>query len=49
MSEEQMARRKLLESLGLHFCRRFGNLVMYNEKTCIRCPFSTKKKRINRS
>jgi len=33
-------RREKLTCLGLHFCRRYGNLVRYNPEFCGRCPFN---------
>jgi hypothetical protein len=27
-------------SLGLHFCRRYQNLVRYNPEFCGACPFN---------
>jgi len=33
-----MSRRKLLG--GLHYCRRYGNIVRFDEELCGKCPYN---------
>lgn len=33
-------RRDRLNSVGLHFCKLYKNLVRYNPEFCGRCPFN---------
>lgn len=33
-------KRVRLIRVGLHFCRRYRNLVRYNSEFCGRCPFN---------
>ncbi|MCD6263264.1 hypothetical protein J7L60_02480 [Candidatus Bathyarchaeota archaeon] len=42
--EKDHAQSKLLRSLRLHYCRRYRNLVRFNEETCGRCPFSGRRR-----
>jgi len=34
---------RLLVSLGLHHCRRYGNVVRFNEESCGKRPFSGRR------
>jgi len=38
--EESRDRQKRLVGVGLHFCKRYKNLVRYNAEFCARCPFN---------
>jgi len=33
-------KRDRLNRIGLHFCRRYRNLVRYNPEFCEKCPFN---------
>lgn len=33
-------KRSELENFGLHFCKRFKNLVKFNPEFCGKCPFN---------
>jgi hypothetical protein len=35
-----MAGGKLLRSIGLHHCRRYGNIVRFDEELCGKCPYN---------
>ncbi len=38
--EHDNERRERLASVGLHFCRRYRNVVRYNPEFCGKCPFN---------
>jgi len=37
-----MSEGKLLGSLDLHYCRKYGNVVRFVEEFCGKCPYCTK-------